>query len=347
MNYESNDVDIRYDVENIEQRTGTARKRLNQEITRNWRKLSDIRTSTPKINLRSHISNEDGPARMSIGKSIVMDWETNSPISPVSPDYSTSDEQIVNTMGLISLVREYVGRDMSEITDAKSARELFRGIRRTSGVHMKDIFDEAWNGYSHITEAYPYASMKFSIGLEDGLDKSGRLTTFADGDMTVFADSNNMFWYQNGLLLYASNLEEDRDNLIDVFVFSDEGKIHNTEFHKFNESFYMALRKNGKDHSNNPIMQHLRALYSDIDGSIVKDKLSEQIQYTSVGVDNYTDRLSTNKLICEKVDEFSKRRREELLTDESLEAFIEMGVKEINRERANLMNRGKVPLGSN
>ena len=55
---------------------------------------------------------------------------------------------------------------------------------------MKDIFDEAWNGYSHITEAYPYASMKFSIGLEDGLDKSGRLTTFADGDMTVFADSD-------------------------------------------------------------------------------------------------------------------------------------------------------------
>ena len=117
-------IDFRYTIEDIERRVGPARKRLNQEITKNLEDLRHMGMSEPQLDLNSIIYSPDRTSTITLSEGILMDWETNSPISPVSPDHSTSDKQIVNTMGLISLVRDYVGRDMSEITDADSARKL-------------------------------------------------------------------------------------------------------------------------------------------------------------------------------------------------------------------------------
>ena len=345
MNEDNDNIDLRYSIEEIEKITGIERKRLNQEIQAHWknRPILPIRQNNP-INVEStETLKQNNPARTNLLDGILMDWKTNSPISPVSLTENDTHELYTN-MAVISYVRDNIGRTVTEIDNAKLADTIFKNIRRITGVHQKDVFDEEWEGYQHITEAYPYASMKFEINMNDGLDRSGRLTTFTQDDMTVFADSNNMFWYKEGLLLYASNLERTNDELTDVFIFSDEKNINSTQFHNFNESFYRELRSEGKDKSTNPIMQHLRSLYSDNDGNIVKEKLNENIKYNSVGIESIAERIAINKLICDKVDSFSKKNREELVTDKSLESFIQMSLQDIQRETSNLLNRGKTPL---
>ena len=334
-----------------ERMTGLERKKLSKFLTRNSR---SIPTNSPEINISISDQAQMITPSTSILEGMILDWQTESPISPVSPDNATSEDQLYGTMLLISEVRKNVGRNVTEIEDAKSVRNIFTEIRRTTGVHQKDVFDEEWKDFQHITESYPYASMKFSFNMTNGLDGSGRLVTYTHDDMTVLADENSLFWYENGILLYASNSDVEGNDLIDVFLFSDESKIHKTQFHNFNESFYKSLRSEGRDHSVDPIMKHLRSLYLDNDKQSVKDiimnnfpKLSTNINYTPIGIDDYTERLMTNRLICEKVDEFSKKHRENLITDKTLETFIERSIGDIHKERSKLMDRGTKPLGLN
>ena len=290
----------------------------------------------------SHIETDLGSN--SIFDNIIYDWMTTSPIRPAPHklrglEGSPSTGELFELMSNISTIRSELGRDFDKIVDAESARKMFVAVRHNTGYHMKDIFDEAWEDHSDIVEKYPYAKMQFEIDMPTGLDKFKSLTTFTDGNMTVFANAENMFWYQNGLLLYASNFDSE---INDVFALSDELGIHNTAFHDFNEQFYGSLWAEHKDPSVNPIMRHLRELYEDNDPSRLKSKLKESIKINSARLDGHVNRMAVSKTICDSVNKFSQEHvfGKQLPTDKKLEELVKEGI--ISAENA--LNRGKVML---
>ncbi len=283
----------------------------------------------------------------SIFDNIIYDWMTNSPIKPAPHKLSGLEDspvtgELFELMSNISTIRSEIGRDFDKIVDAESARKMFVAVRHNTGYHMKDIFDEAWEDHSDIVEKYPYAKMQFEIDMPTGLDKFKSLTTFTDGNMTVFANSVNMFWYQNGLLLYASNFDSSTSEINDVFALSDELDIHNTSFHDFNEQFYGSLWSGSKDPSFDPIMRHLRELYEDNDPSRLKSQLKESIKINSAGLDGHVNRMAVSKLICDSVNEFSREHifGEKLTTDNNLELLINEGI----RTAEKVLSRGITPL---
>ena len=311
----------------------------------------------------ANYSRNEPISNRSILDGIVNDWATKSPISPVpqrleklaSPD----SEDLYNIMNLIQRVRKVLvddkGEDITEINDAETAGRLFRTIRRYTGLHMKDIFDSDWldlnqegqsSGYDQIMNIFPYANMRFSINMPDGLDQDRNLTTFTLGDMTAFTDPKNMFFYQKGFLLYASNFHiKNKEETNDIFIFSDEKAIHETSFHDFCEQFYDALRDQGNDyniqHRNfNPMMAHLRSFYSDNDIGAVERKLKDSISIKSAGLDSVLERINTNQIICDSLEEFSRMYPERLITDNAFENFVREKSLEAHRKA----ERGQTPL---
>jgi hypothetical protein len=285
----------------------------------------------------------------SILEGIIIDWQTDSPISPVPKRLKNIEdphfEDLYGVMKLIHGVRDAVGKKVTEIDNAQTAKKIFTEIRRYTGLHMKDVFDSDWNDHNEIMDVYPYANMKFSINMDEGYDHSGSLTTFTEGNMTAFANSENIFWYREGLLLYASRFDDSEPgNTTDVFIFSDEKSIQDTPFHELNEGFYKSLRSQGRDHSVDPIMAHLRSLYIDNDGIIVKRKLNESINIKSQGLDSEVERMAINKEICSAVSEFSHMQNENLITDTALEHYIRIKSREAHEKASKSLNRGNVML---
>ena len=283
----------------------------------------------------------------SIFDNIIYDWMTNSPIRPAPHklsglEGSPSTGELFELMSNISTIRSEIGINFEKITDAETAREMFVAVRHNTGYHMKDIFDEAWEDHSEIVEKYPYAKMQFEIDMPKGLDKFKSLTTFTEGNMTAFANAENMFWYQDGLLLYASNFDISTGEINDVFALSNEASIHKTPFHEFNEQFYDSLWSEHKDPSVNPIMRHLRELYEDNDPSRFKSKLKESIKINSAGLEGHVNRMAVSKIICDSVNKFSREHvfGKQLPTDKKLEELVKDGI--ISAENA--LNRGNVML---
>ncbi|MBT5274676.1 hypothetical protein HOH11_02770 [Candidatus Woesearchaeota archaeon] len=283
----------------------------------------------------------------SIFDDIVYDWMNKSPIRPAPHKLSGLESSIASgelfeLMSNISTIRSEIGINFEKITDAETAREMFVAVRHNTGYHMKDIFDEAWEDHSEIVEKYPYAKMQFEIDMPKGLDKFKSLTTFTEGNMTAFANAENMFWYQDGLLLYASNFDISTGEINDVFALSNEASIHKTPFHEFNEQFYDSLWSEHKDPSVNPIMRHLRELYEDNDPARLKSKLKESIKINSARLDGHVERMAVSKIICDSVDKFSREHifGKKLPTDKNLELLIREGI----ISAGNALNRGNVML---
>jgi len=270
--------------------------------------------------------------------------------SPIRPaphklsglESSIASGELFELMSNISTIRSEIGINFEKITDAETAREMFVAVRHNTGYHMKDIFDEAWEDHSEIVEKYPYAKMQFEIDMPKGLDKFKSLTTFTEGNMTAFANAENMFWYQDGLLLYASNFDISTGEINDVFALSNEASIHKTPFHEFNEQFYDSLWSEHKDPSVNPIMRHLRELYEDNDPARLKSKLKESIKINSARLDGHVERMAVSKIICDSVDKFSREHifGKKLPTDKNLELLIREGI----ISAGNALNRGNVML---
>jgi len=312
--------------------------------------------------IANYCRNEPSSNR-SILDGIVDDWATRSPISPVPQRLeklnSSDSGDLYNIMNLIQRVRKALvddkGESISEINDAETAGRVFRSIRRYTGLHMKDIFDSDWldlnqegqsSGYDQIMNLFPYANMRFSIDMPKGLDRDRNLTTFTLGNMTAFADPKNMFFYQDGFLLYASNFDiKNKEENNDIFIFSDEQAINETPFHDFCEQFYTTLRDQGNDynpqHRNfNPIMAHLRSLYSDNDLSAVERNLKDSINIKSAGLDSVLERITTNRIICDSLEEFSHMHPERLITDKAFEKFVREKSLKAHRKA----ERGQTPL---
>ena len=162
----------------------------------------------------------------SIFDDIVYDWMNKSPIRPAPHKLSGLESSIASgelfeLMSNISNIRSEIGINFEKITDAETAREMFVAVRHKTGYHMKDVFDSAWEDHSEIVEKYPYAKMQFDMDMPKGLDKFKSLTTFTEGNMTAFVNAENMFWYQDGLLLYASNFDISTGEINDVFALSN------------------------------------------------------------------------------------------------------------------------------
>lgn len=363
--------------EDYASRRTCARDRAQEEETLNASPTD--REIFPEINLNTgdaslediaNYSRNEPISNRSILDGIVMDWATKSPISPVPQrleklesigiiEKYTDADDLYNIMNLIQRVRKGLvddkGEDITEISDAETAGRVFRAIRRYTGLHMKDIFDSDWldlnqegqsSGYDQIMNIFPYANMRFSIDMPDGLDQDRNLTTFTLGDMTAFADPKNMFFYQNGFLLYASTFHiKNKEETNDIFIFSDEKAIHETSFHDFCAKFYDALKDQGNDyniqHRNfSPMMAHLRSFYSDNDIGAVERKLKDSINIESAGLDSVLERINTSQIICDSLEEFSRMHPERLITDKAFENFVREKSLEAHRKA----ERGQTPL---
>jgi hypothetical protein len=171
--------------------------------------------------------------------------------------------------------------------------------------------------------------------------------------MTIFADDNNwrtqnsnIFWYQDGLLLYGSTIGTSKKGVLDndVFIFSDAQEIHETNFHKINSNFYNALRDDRERHFETDMtMKHLRNLYEDNDAHRLGDHLRTALPVTSIGTDSQFERLWLNKLVTKTLENFVETQDHELITDEDFEAHINAGLAEIRRVGRKL-ERGNTPL---
>ena len=302
---------------------------------------------------------------------IKSDWETNSPISPAPHMYGILDKEdsteLFKTMMEITRIRNRLGRKVSKIVskidNARTAAELFKSVRAEVRVHPNDLFDSDWldinpestqsSGLDQIMKGYPYARYRLNLDMSDGLDQHQRLISFTQGDMTIFADDNNyfaqnsnIFWYQDGFLQYGATIGTSKQGVLDndVFVFSDEQKIHETGFHKVNSAFYKALSEQGRHFETDMTMQHLRTLYEDNDAQELGARLKDALSVTSVGLDSVSERLCLNKLVTETIDDYVKAQDRKLITDEDFEEYIERGLSEIQIKKNNLMKRGSVPL---
>ena len=308
-----------------------------------------------------------GPQGRIIYEGIRNDWETNSPISPAPHMYTLSgdvdSDKLFGIMYEISRIRARIGRTISKIDSAKTAVQVFKSVRAETQVHPNDLFDEHWldislksteaSGHNQILNGYPYARYRLNIDMPEGLDQHKRLISFTQGNLSVFADDNNyfaqnsnIFWYRDGLLLYGSTLDTSRGRTIndDVFVFSNETEIQETDFHKVNSALYNSLLNQGRHFEHDLTMQHLRTLYEDNDEFELGERLRQSIPITTVGIESAAERLSVNLLIKRTLDDFVKTQNKELITDSDFEEYFNNGLKQIREESQELMTRGKVPL---
>jgi len=311
------------------------------------------------------------PPNRNILERICYDWETNSPISPAAHIYDAFDndsKELFRTMKEITKIRDRFGIDISKIDSAKTAAELFKAVRIETQVHHNDLFDSGWlitdpnaesdsyqsSGHNQILIGYPYARYRFSLDMPEGFDQHQRLISFTQGNMTIFADDNNwrtqnsnIFWYQDGLLLYGSTIGTSKKGVLDndVFIFSDAQEIHETNFHKINSNFYNALRDDRERHFETDMtMKHLRNLYEDNDAHRLGDHLRSALPVTSIGTDSQSERLVLNNLITNTLDDFVRTQNRELITDEDFKVYINTGLSEIRRNVRRMMNRGNIPL---
>jgi hypothetical protein len=357
--------------------SGTASERAIEEETS--RASHNDRRIFPKIiltpgsaspeDINEYVRNEPISGRNML-EGVVNDWATNSPISPAAHMYDAFDndsKELFRTMMEITKIRDRFGIDISKIDSAKTAAELFKAVRIATQVHHNDLFDSGWliadpnaesdsyqsSGYDQILIGYPYARYRFSLDMPEGFDQHQRLISFTQGNMTIFADDNNwrtqksnIFWYQDGLLLYGSTIGQSKKGVLDsdVFIFSDAEEIHETNFHKINSNFYNALRDDRERHFETDMtMKHLRTLYDDNDAHRLGEHLRSALPVTSIGTDSQFERLWLNKLVTKTLEKFVENKDHELITDEDFEAHINAGLSEIRRVGRKL-KRGNTPL---
>ena len=297
-------------------------------------------------------------------ESIVEDWNTTSPISPLVPlsENLFNNNKLLDRMSLVSGINETLERQITSISSAEDAVKLFRAMRRYTGIHMKDIFDDDWlqirneptyidgklhqivglleesgSGMDRIMEGYPYANVRFSINMPDGIDKHEELITFTSGDVTIFGNQfgkpSNLFCTYGGLLFLASSYESSVSSTREVFVHGDGCEVSIESAFK---EFYNARTAKGKDYSTDIILSHMRELFVDNDKFRLSAGIKKGISFDEIWV--------ANDYLNKAIDEFVQSRREELITDSDLDSFISKGISFVSERIESKLKRGDTPL---
>jgi len=320
--------------------------------------------------------------KRSLLEGIITDWSSETPISPLvslwgklheegsidMEDLYKTEEEIFDKMSLVSEVSRKLKRKVSSISSAEDVVKVLRAIRRSSGIHLEDIFDTEWVdtpknydyeagrlppskyeiGHEQIMKGYPYARVRFSIDMPDGFDEHQKLMTFTSGDISIFGNQfgtpSNLFWVYDGLLFAASSFDS-RDGSDVVFIHGDGDSIRELPIEEVTKEFYDSRIAQGKDYSTDVILQHMRDLFSDNNRVALKSHLKSQIM-RRISNRPLDEVLVANEYLREVVDEFAKTKREELIIKKDLERIVDEGIKIImNRlQDCDKLKRGDTPL---
>lgn len=320
--------------------------------------------------------------KRSLLEGIITDWSSKTPISPLVSlweklheegsidieDLYKTEEELFDKMSLVSEVSRKLKGQVSSISSPEDVVKVLKAIRRSSGIHLDDIFDTEWVdipknydyeegrlppskyeiGHEQIMKGYPYARVRFSIDMPDGFDEHQKLMTFNSGDISIFGNQfgtpSNLFWFYDGLLFAASSFNS-RDGSEVVFIHGDGDSIRELPIEEVTKEFYDSRIAQGKDYSTDVILQHMRDLFSDNNRVALKSHLKSQIM-RRISNRPLDEVLVANEYLREVVDEFAKTKREELIIKKDLERIVDEGIKIImtRLQDCDKLKRGDTPL---